>query len=145
MFPITKVADISILHLYGEITLLEVDLVEAMICSLKNHCHHKIVIDLAQVDHVHFSALKKWVAQAAHLREKNGDIRINQPNQVMRWIMQFTGADQHIKDYSSLGDAILSFLNHPGPEDNPMGREDVAKRDTERGNNAHSIQKSWMH
>src|SRR3989338_8451079 len=110
MFEISKANDIAILHLYGEIALLEMQKVQELIYSLKRHNNNKILIDLALVDHVHFEAVKRWALEAKTLREKNGDLKIALPNNQTRMMLKFTGADQYLKDYSSVADALLSFL-----------------------------------
>ncbi len=116
MFDISKVHDISILHLYGEISLLEMDFIQKVFESLKKCQHNKILIDLARVDHVHFQAVKHWASEALRLREGDGDLKVVGANVKTKQMMQFTGADQCLRDYSSIGDAILSFLRAPVPE-----------------------------
>lgn len=113
MFDITKIEDISVLHLCGEITQLELELIGRLIESLKIYQHNKIVIDLARVDYVHFKAFSKWARQAAILRESEGDLRISAPNNETRNMLKFTGADQFLEDYASANEAVLSFLKTP--------------------------------
>ncbi|MDO8519699.1 MAG: hypothetical protein Q7T11_06010 [Deltaproteobacteria bacterium] len=116
MFEITKADDIAILHLYGEISRLEMQKVAALITSLKKHRHHKILIDLANVDHLHFEAVKRWAMEARELQGVNGDLKIVFPNDHTRKMMKFTGADQYLKDYSNVAEALLSFLRAPQEE-----------------------------
>jgi anti-anti-sigma factor len=113
MYDISKVDDISILHLYGEISLLEMELIQKLIASLKKNHHTKILIDLAKVDHVHFQAVQRWADEALVLQAAEGDLKIASPNPSTRQVLQFVGADQHLKDYASISEAILSFLRSP--------------------------------
>lgn len=110
MIDISTSYDISILHLYGEISLLEADLIEKMIESFKRHKHFKILLDLAQCDYVHFQAVKKWAEQAKQLQSVNGDLKLAQVGRDTKNIIKFIGADQYLRDYSSASDALLSFL-----------------------------------
>lgn len=116
MFEITKADDISILHLYGELTLLEMEILEKTIRSFKKRHYYKILLDLTGVDHVHFEVTKKLADQAVELRTKNGDIKLAHANEKTRQVFQFTGADQYLEDYSSTSEAILSFLKGTAPE-----------------------------
>ena len=116
MIDCPKVSDISILHVYGEVTLLELELIQKMITSFKKCRFRKFLLDLAQVDHIHFKAIQSLVAEAQSLRSINGDIKIVHPNKQTREILKFTGADQSLEDYSTISEAILSFLKNPGPE-----------------------------
>jgi anti-anti-sigma factor len=117
MYDMTKVSDISILHLYGEISLMEMEMIATVIQSLKKCDHHKILLDLAQVDHVHFQAVKGWVKEAEDLRWGSGDLRLVGLTKKTREVFQFTGADQYLRDFSSMADAILSFLKAPVKDD----------------------------
>src|SRR3989338_329076 len=110
MFDIIKVQDISVLHLYGEISLLEVEYIREVFHSLKNCDHRKIVLDLANVDHVHFRAVQHWAHEAKLLQGIEGDLCLVKPSRETKNMMQFTGADQYLRDYETLADAILSFL-----------------------------------
>lgn len=113
MYDMKYIDDISILQLYGEITLLELEHIQRAIKSLKSHRHHKIVIDLARVDHLHYSAIKRWVNEAVSLRAVDGDLKLVEANKETQHMIQFTGADQYLSDYRSSGEAILSFLQGP--------------------------------
>lgn len=111
MYELSKVSDISILHLYGEVTLLEVELLQKVIDSLKRHHHNNILIDLLRVDHLHLKAINRWTQEAHELRQKNGDLKLVTQSNDTKNMMVFTGADQSLEDYSSMSEAILSFLN----------------------------------
>lgn len=110
MFEVSKVNDISILHLYGDLALLEVELIEKTIQSFKKCNHYKILLDMAEVDYLHFQVAQKLVREANDLRLKEGDLKLAQSNEQTREILKFTGADQSLEDYSSVSEAILSFL-----------------------------------
>lgn len=112
MFEITKANDIAILHLYGEIAQLEMELIQKIIHSFKCHDQNKILLDLARVDHVHFEAVKKWAEEARELRNRQGDLKLIRPSPNTREILKFTGVDQHLQDYASVSEAILSFLKY---------------------------------
>lgn len=113
MYDISKVDDISVLHLYGEVSLLEMEIIQKLIASLKKNNHTKILIDLAQVDHVHFQAVQRWAEAALALQAEEGDLKIAGANTETQQVLKFVGADQHLKDYASIADAILSFLRSP--------------------------------
>ena len=128
MIEVTKASDISILSMYGELTLMEMEILEKTIESFKKSQHYKILLNLAGVDHVHFEVTKRLVGEAYKLREQDGDLRLTGVDQDTRNVFKFTGADQHIKDYSSISDAILSFIREArsdGP-DAPTVEEMVA-------------------
>ncbi|MBI2340577.1 MAG: STAS domain-containing protein [Deltaproteobacteria bacterium] len=117
MFDISNAADIAILHLYGDLSLLEMELLEKAIRSFKECRHTKIVLDLARVDYLHLRAARSLLRQAEELRQNDGDLKIAHVSDQLRESLKFAGADQSLKDYASISEAILSFLKKTQGED----------------------------
>jgi anti-anti-sigma factor len=107
---VTRVSDISILHLFGEVSFLEMNRIEKTLASLRRSNFNKVLLDLSSVDHVHYMVMKRLVENAVDLRNKRGDIKLAGLNDETREILRFTGADQYLQDYASISEAILSFL-----------------------------------
>lgn len=110
MIEINKADDISILSLYGELTLLELEVLERTIQSFKKSQQYKILLDFAEVDHVHFEVTRRLAEHSLLFRLRHGDIKLANMNDNTREVFKFTGADQYMEDYASKADAILSFL-----------------------------------
>lgn len=110
MIEISRVHDISVLHLYGEISLLEMEMLGRTIRSLKKHHYCKILLDLSGVDHVHYKVMSSLARQAVTLKGKRGDLKLAHANNETQKVLKFTGADQVLEDYATLSEAILSFL-----------------------------------
>lgn len=110
MFEFSRVHDISVLHLYGELSLLEMEMLGKTIHSLKKHRYYKILLDLSGVDHVHYQVMHALARQAMALKEKRGGLKLAHVSDEMQKILKFTGADQVLEDYATLSEAILSFL-----------------------------------
>lgn len=108
---VTKVHDISILHLFGEVSFMEMERIEQTLHSLKKSRHNKVLIDMTSVDHVHYLVIKRLINNALTLREVHGDLKLVHPNSETKEMIRFTGADQFLEDYASVSEAILSFLN----------------------------------
>lgn len=135
MFDITKVQDISILHLHGEISLLEFEMIQRIIDSFRRHHHLKILLDLAEVDYIHFKAIYHLARKAVELRAFNGDLKLASLNSKTKQVLLFTGADQYLSDYATVGEAVLSFLKNPGKnydqgQKQQESQEEGKKRDT---------------
>lgn len=107
---ISKVHDISILHLFGEVTFMEIDRIEQTLESLKKSANRNVLIDMTSVDYVHYLVVKRLIDNAINFREINGDIKLVNVNNETREMIRFTGADQFLEDYASISEAILSFL-----------------------------------
>lgn len=113
MLRISKMADVSILHLYGEVSLLEMEMMEKIFQSLHRHRHTKVLVDLAEVEHLHYRVFRQWILAAEKFRTNQGDLKLANAGRTASLLLRFTGADQYLADYSSLSDAMLSFLGSP--------------------------------
>jgi anti-anti-sigma factor len=107
---VTKVHDISVLHLFGEVSLMELDQIERVLNSLKKSKNHKVILDMTSVDHIHYLVVKRLVENAINLRSQNGDLKLVNINDDAKHIIRFTGADQYLEDYATISEGILSFL-----------------------------------
>ncbi|MBF0107486.1 MAG: STAS domain-containing protein [Deltaproteobacteria bacterium] len=114
---VSKVHDISILHLFGEVSLMEMDRIETALRSFQNSNSKKILIDMASVDYVHYFVIKRLVKKASLFREDEGDIKLVSLKNEVKEMIRFTGADQFLEDYATISEAILSYLK-------PMGHDD---------------------
>jgi len=108
---VTKVHDISILHLFGEVSFMELDRIEQTLNSFKKASSKKILIDMTSVDYIHYLVIKHLVDNASQLRREDGDLKVVNIRNDAREMFRFTGADQYLEDYATISEAILSFLN----------------------------------
>ena len=97
MVEISKMSDVSILHLFGQISLLEMDWVSGMMEIAGQSVDKKAWFHLAQTDHDLFQAVKKNIARTPSLSDSQN----------------FSGADQRMRDYSAVADSVLSLINQP--------------------------------
>lgn len=111
---VSKIHDISVLRLFGEISFVEFARIEHMIKSLQDSQNKKIILDFASVDHIHYRVIKNLVVRAQNLRLENGDLKIVGANSDVRQIFKFTGADQYLEDYATIYSGILGFLQMQG-------------------------------
>lgn len=100
MVEISKMNQAAVLHLFGEVSLLEMDWVEGMVAFAENHVSKKAWLDLACEDKVMIDALKKATKKNI---VGSGDVAV----------LNFCGADQTVKDFSIAADSVLKLLNQP--------------------------------
>ena len=107
---LTRVHDISVLHLFGEVSFLEIDQIERVLGSLQRSQNHKVILDMTNVDHIHYVVAKRLVSSALRLRAERGDLKLVNLSVDTKNVFRFTGADQHLEDYATISEGILSFL-----------------------------------
>lgn len=106
-----KVEDISILNPAGELDTHEGRILLQQIANLIKFDWRKIVLDLREVDHIHFRFLSE-LGTAAHASSlQSGGIKLANLNPYTREILKMTGADKYLETYDSVAEAILSFHN----------------------------------
>lgn len=105
------VEDVSVFNPSGELTRVDGrELVEKIRHSIRSD-FSKIVIDLSQVDHIHYGVLGElWgLAEASSVRA--GGIKLANVSPYNRQILRLTGMDRRFETYDSVADAVLSFQN----------------------------------
>jgi len=104
-----KIHDVSILQLFGEISVHDVISMERLFASLRKTQHHKVILDMGSVDHIHYRVVKKLIEEAGEFRKYRGDLKIINLNPQTKEIFRFIGADQLLEDYENLLEGVLSF------------------------------------
>lgn len=115
---VTKVHDISILHLFGEVSFMELDRIEQALNSFRKTSHNKVLIDMTSVDYIHYLVIKRLVDRASQFRDQSGDIKLVNVTDDAKEMIRFTGADQFLEDYATISEAILSFLRQADKAEN---------------------------
>lgn len=106
---IQKIDDISVLHPSGEIGSDDASLLLAHIQKLIARDLSKIVLNLGDVDHIHYrflAELTKWARVSSTMA---GGIKLANVTPYNRYILRFTGVERFFETYDSVAEAILSF------------------------------------
>lgn len=106
----------------------------------------KILLDLAQVDYIHFKAIYHLARKAVELRSFEGDLKLASLNPKTRQVLVFTGADQYLTDYATVGEAVLSFLKNPGKNYNQDQKKEACS-DENKKRDAPNLtpDETWFH
>lgn len=70
--------------------------------------HNQLVLDLAGVDYMSSAGLREIVAAAKKLQGK-GELRLAQPSERVREVLEMTGLDSVFQIFSSQAEAVNSF------------------------------------
>jgi len=106
---IQRVDDISVLHLSGEIDPVDGGRWLKRIQALMKREFSKIVINLGEVDHIHYRFLAELVTLARVSSVMAGGIKLANVTPYHRNIIRFTGVERFFETYDSVAEAILSF------------------------------------
>ncbi|MBI2337457.1 MAG: STAS domain-containing protein [Deltaproteobacteria bacterium] len=109
MFSLRQVQDVAVINLLGEIDDLSLNIVGNMIHDLLEVSMNKVVLNFELVEHVNYKSLAALLDQTLKIRKLSGDIKCAHMSTYTWEIFKFVGADQVLKIYDSVDDAVMSF------------------------------------
>jgi anti-anti-sigma factor len=71
--------------------------------------HHLIVLDLAGVDYMSSAGLRELVNSLKRAKKATGDLRLAQPSERVREVLEMAGLDTIFQIYDSQNEALGSF------------------------------------
>ena len=111
-----KINDVSVLNPTGEINPADGGLLLQRIQALMAKNFSKIVLDLGDVDHMHYRFIAELTALAQVSSVMAGGIKLANVTSYNRDIIRLIGVERFLETYDSVAEAILSFpsgiLNH---------------------------------
>ncbi len=101
--------DVSILNPMGELGRFEGGQLLHKITQLVERQWVKIVLDLGDVEHIHYRILPELLQVAVLSRLSNGGIKLAQVNAYHQRLLEVAGVHDKFETYDSVAEAILSF------------------------------------
>lgn len=115
MYELTTMDDVSVLHLRGELSYLEMTEIEGVLRGLMDSRQVKVVLNFKGVEHINYKTLSFLLDRAYRFRRLSGDLKCASMTPYTRNIFRFTGAYQQVEAYETVYDAVMSF--HGAKED----------------------------
>jgi anti-anti-sigma factor len=106
---LTQIHDVAVIRLSGELTIDYLNSLERLLSWLAHSQQTKILLDMSQVDYLHYKIVYSMVENALVFRLSNGDLKFLKLSGEARDVVRFVGAHQVIEDFDSLSEALLSF------------------------------------
>lgn len=105
-------ADVSILSLAGEVDRWEGGQLLRKITQLLDRQWVKIVLDLGEVEHIHYTILPQLLQACVFSQLSNGGIKLVNVSPYHRRLLELAGVHDGFETYDSVAEAILSFGSH---------------------------------
>ena len=105
-------SDVSIFSLTGEVDRCEGGKLLQKIHQLLERQWVKIVLDLGEVEHIHYKILPELLQAAVFSQLSNGGIKLVHVNPYHRRLLELVGVHENFETYDSVAAAILSFGSH---------------------------------
>lgn len=106
---LSQIHDVSVLRFSGEVSLNQLQQIEQVLKRLTLLHTKKILIDMSEVDYVHYKVVYSIVENTIMHRFLDGDIKFVNLNGEARDVVRFVGAHQVIEEFCSVSEAIMSF------------------------------------
>lgn len=109
---IQAIDDVALVAVNGRIDSMNANqLGEALTQAIDNqqNASVQIVLDLSAVDYMSSAGLREIVSSLKRAKRLQGDIRIAQPSERVREVMEMAGLDTIFQMYGSLDEAVRSY------------------------------------
>jgi len=111
-----RVEDIVVIRPHGDLDLAKEDLLTQTLHSLLTAQHHKVIIDLIDVNHINYQLLGRLGEVVPLFREFGGDVCFVGASAYLRKIFLVTAAEVHWLQFASLSTAVLNFSEWPSQQ-----------------------------
>ncbi len=106
---IKRIDDVAIIKPQGDLErYLETNL-SKLLSSLINSNSFKVILDLSEVNHIHYDLLKRLTQTVALFQGLEGDLLFASATPYVRKIFQAVACDVGRHIFNSIGEALLSF------------------------------------
>ena len=102
-------SNISIVEPSGEVGRFEGQLLLKNILNLIQHRWKKIVLDLGEVEHIHYRVLAELGTVLSESDGQVGTVKLANLNSYHRELLKVAGVDHFFETYDSVAEAVLSF------------------------------------
>jgi anti-anti-sigma factor len=106
---IEQINDIAIITPHGDLERYLESLLTRVLGSLLDADTRKVILNLSEVEYVHYELLQNLTQVITLFRSIDGDLRFAEANSYVKKIFQAATFDTCGGIFDSLGDALLSF------------------------------------
>lgn len=104
-----RINDIAVVRPHGDLDLAREGLLTKTLHSLLAAQINKVVVDLAEVNHINYQLLGRLAHLILLFRNQQGDVRFVGVTAYLKNIFIVAAPDMELLSYRTLGEAALSF------------------------------------
>lgn len=110
-----RINDIAIVRPHGDLDLAREGLLTKTLHSLLTAQVSKVIVDLAEVNHINYQLLGRLARLVPLFRNLQGDVRFVGMTPYLKNIFIVAAPDIELQSYRTLGEAALSFEDRSEP------------------------------
>lgn len=107
---ISHLEQVTLVAASGRIDSMNADELGQSLSSAIDETHTRIVLDLSRVDYMSSAGLREIVSSLKQVKRLRGDLRIAQPSERVREILEMAGLHTIFQIFPSQDEAISSFV-----------------------------------
>lgn len=108
MFEVSRVHDISVVGLHGELSRRNVHVLEEVLSTLSNCEQRNVVLNFQELGHLDYMLVQRIADRIIEFKCDGGDLKMAAVSDYVRQILTAMGLDEEI--YVSVEEALLSFV-----------------------------------
>jgi anti-sigma B factor antagonist len=99
----------SVVEVNGRVDSMSANQLGDALSNVIDDGHVKLVIDLSGVEYMSSAGLREIVTALKKVKRASGDLRLAQPSDRVREVLEMAGLDTIIRIFPTQGDAINSY------------------------------------
>jgi anti-sigma B factor antagonist len=106
---VTGRENVTLVEVSGRVDSMNADQLGTALSTQIDEGNNKLVLDLAQVEYMSSAGLRELVAALKKVKRAEGDMRIAQPSNRVREVLEMAGLDTIFLIFDSQVDALKSY------------------------------------
>jgi anti-sigma B factor antagonist len=99
----------SVVEVNGRVDSMSANQLGDALSNVIDDGHVKLVLDLSGVEYISSAGLREIVTALKKVKRASGDLRLAQPSDRVREVLEMAGLDTIIRIFPTQGDAINSY------------------------------------
>ena len=108
-FQISELEQVTLIEVSGRIDSMNANELGEALTELIDQSHLRLVLDLSSVAYMSSAGLREIVAALKRVKRAGGDLRIAQPSERVREVLEMAGLDTIFHIYQTRVEAVGSY------------------------------------
>ena len=101
--------NVTVVEVNGRVDSMNANELGEALSGVIEDGHHNLVLDLGSVDYMSSAGLREIVSALKKVKRAAGDLRIAQPSDRVREVLEMAGLDTIFQIFSTQGEAVGSY------------------------------------
>jgi anti-anti-sigma factor len=108
MFEVTRMNDVSVVGLHGELSRTNMHVLEELLSSLSRCAQNNVILNFEGLSHLDYQTVRRIAERIIQFKCDGGDLKMAAANGYIKSILRAMGLEDEV--YRSVEDALISFI-----------------------------------